>query len=61
VRDMKIYALYQGETNLCDGTIDDIAMIRRVKRETIKWLKTPSGIKRSGKTGLALVLIGSED
>ena len=33
----KTYALYRGDDNICDGTIDEIAKKRHVKPETIKW------------------------
>lgn len=55
-----VYALYQGDLNICDGTIDEIAAHQHVKRDSISFLKTPSG-KRRHDGGLCLVLIEEDD
>lgn len=37
----KTYALYRGDDNICDGTIDEIAQKQHVKPDTIKWYLSP--------------------
>ena len=53
-----IYALYQGENNLTDGTIREIAKNQGVKLDSVKFLLTPSYRKRvKSKNIKELVLI----
>lgn len=40
-RDKRIYALYHGDENVCDGTISEIAEHEGVKRDSIYYLTTP--------------------
>ena len=42
----KIYALYIGERNVCDGTIEEIAKQVNKPVELINWYKYPSYKKR---------------
>lgn len=46
----KIYALYQGETNLADGTLAQIANKRNVKVRTLYFLLSPAYKKRKAKS-----------
>lgn len=46
LRDHRIYALYRGETYLMDGTLEEIAKARGVKRVTLQWMLRPSYRKR---------------
>lgn len=39
--DQRIYALYHGDENVCDGTISEIAEHEGVKRDSIYYLTTP--------------------
>ena len=48
-----IYALYQGEHNLTDGTIREIAKNQGVKLDSVKFLLTPSYRKRVNSNKLA--------
>lgn len=53
-----IYALYQGENNLTDGTIREIAKNQGVKLDSARFLLTPSYRKRvKSKNIKELVLI----
>ena len=53
-----IYALYQGENNLTDGTIREIAKNQGVKLDSVKFLLTSSYRKRvKSKNIKELVLI----
>ena len=56
----KIYAIYKGETNLCDGTIPEIAKKLKKSRNNIQCLKSPSKVKRNKGNRLELVFIGVE-
>lgn len=40
------YALYAGEEILADGTMDEIAEVTGLKRNTVRWYGTPSGQAR---------------
>ena len=42
LRDHHIYALYRGDTYLMDGTLEEIAEKRGVKRVTLQWMLRPS-------------------
>ncbi len=55
----KIYALYKGETNLCDGTIEQLAQYLKVKPSTIYFYTTKASRKRT-KNGYRVVYIGVE-
>ena len=46
----KQYALYKGESCLCIGTIVQIARIRGVKKQTIKYYRMPTYQKRISKS-----------
>ena len=46
IRDNHIYALYRGDTYLMDGTLEEIAEKRGVKRVTLQWMLRPSYAKR---------------
>ena len=56
----KIYAIYKGETNLCDGTLTEIAKKLKKTRNNIYCLKSPSKVKKSKGNRLELVYIGIE-
>ena len=55
---MSIYALYEGERSIADGTIYQIAEVTGLKPATLKWYGTPSGQK---KGNMALVKIEEDD
>lgn len=42
----RIYALYQGEHNLMDGTLEEICNKRGIKFSTAQFLLSPSYLKR---------------
>jgi hypothetical protein len=46
LRGNHIYALYRGDTYLMDGTLEEIAEKRGVKRVTLQWMLRPSYAKR---------------
>lgn len=39
-RNENIYALYKGEKNIMDGTLDEIARARHIKRGTLQYMLT---------------------
>lgn len=49
---MNIYALYEGERLVTDGTLKEIAAYTGLKPATLKWYGTPSGQR---KENVALV------
>ena len=42
----KVYALYEGDKNLADGTISQIAKKMGTSEKVIKWYRSPSCYKR---------------
>lgn len=61
-----IYALYKGEQNLADGTLEEIARKTGKTYKSLKWMTYPSYKRRlqkqSSKIGhLELVDIGGSD
>ena len=46
-RDMGIYSVYKGEEYIMDGTLDEIAERRNVKRKTLQFMMTPAYRRRS--------------
>lgn len=54
----RVYALYKGDLNVCDGTIAQIAKRMGVKPDTIRFYGTPTYQKRNtGENFYSLVLI----
>lgn len=54
---MKIYALYQGEQNIMDGTLDEIAEHQGIKKETVKFLMSPAHKRRIKDDGNNKVVV----
>ena len=40
-RKEKVYALYIGETNICDGTLAEIAAKTGKRLDTLRWMTYP--------------------
>lgn len=55
---MSIYALYEGDRSICDGTIYQIAEVTGLKPATLKWYGTPSAQR---KGNMALIKIEEYD
>src|SRR5699024_1647355 len=55
---MNVYALYEGDRSICDGTIYQIAEMTGLKPATLKWCGTPSGLR---KGSMALVRTEEDD
>ena len=58
----KIYALYKGDTNICDGTLVEIARYLNISPKSVAFYRTPAYARRAAKSKtpdnrLALVLI----
>ena len=58
----KIYALYKGDTNICDGTLVEIAKYLNISPKSVAFYHTPTYTRRAAKSKtpenrLALVLI----
>lgn len=51
-----IYALYDGERNVCDGTVSEIAAKIGVRKKTVLYYLTPSYMKRSGRKKTLVLL-----
>ena len=59
----KIYALYEGETNICDGTLYEISRKTGLTMDYLLWMTRPSSIKRlmsRKKAPKCLVFVGEE-
>lgn len=52
-RDKTIYAMYKGDENVTDGTLDEIAAMTGLAVSTLQMYKSPSG-KRRGYVFLKL-------
>ncbi|OFI49552.1 hypothetical protein BG261_02945 [Floricoccus tropicus] len=58
---VKIYSLYRGEENLCDGTLEEIAELMQMKVKSLKYFGYPAYCKRTNEaTSFRLVYIGEE-
>lgn len=61
----KVYALYRGGENVCDGTIPEIAEKTGATIDTLKWMTTVTAAKRIAERGTknptVLVPIKDED
>ena len=55
---MNVYALYEGDRSICDGTIYQIAEMTGLKPATLKWYGTPSGQR---KGNMALIKLEEDD
>ena len=56
----KIYALYKGERNICDGTIKEIATKLNKTYSAVCCYKVPAKVKKHKGNALELVFIGVE-
>ena len=52
-----IYALYKGENNLMDGTLEEISRRSGMNINTLLWMTNPSAMKRYRGNAKCLVLI----
>ena len=52
-----IYALYKGENNLMDGTLEEISSRSGINIKTLIWMTNPSAMKRKRRNGRCLALI----
>lgn len=61
-RKKKVYALYKGDVNLCDGTIKEIADKMNLSEETIRFYKSNTYKRRrtDSENFLELILIEDE-
>ena len=57
----KVYALYKGDVNLCDGTIKEIADKMNLSEETIRFYKSKTYKRRRIDSENFLELIVIED
>lgn len=57
----KIYALYKGEKNICDGTIAEIAKFIGTSKDSVYCYKSPSHVKKAKENAYKLVFIGVEN
>ena len=58
----KIYALYKGDTNICDGTLTEIAKYLSISPKSVAYYRTPAYARKAARSKthenwLALVLI----
>ncbi|EFP2101527.1 hypothetical protein HQJ17_002947, partial [Listeria monocytogenes] len=54
---MTEYALYKADELLIIGTVDELAVFQKVKRETILFYATPSYRKRTTDKGLRVIRV----
>ena len=45
----KIFALYRGDTNICDGTINQIAKYMNISPKTVSHYRTPAYERKAAK------------
>lgn len=65
----QVFALYRGDEYVMDGTINEIAAKRHVKKETLLWMLSPTyqrRLARKRKDGkprnmIALVMLDDEE
>ncbi len=53
----KIYALYKGDEQLAEGTLDELAKIFNVKKKTLLFYQSPAHINRKKKNFKVLVRV----
>ena len=57
---LRHYAVYKGETFLCEGTSKECAEYLGVKKETIYFLSSPANKRRAGNNGKTAIAIEEE-
>jgi hypothetical protein len=57
---MKEYAVYKGDEFIALGTLEELSKLLNVKMESLRWLSTPSAIKRSQNKRIEVYLIEDE-
>ena len=45
----KIYALYKGDTNICDGTLTEIAKYLNISPNSVAYYRTPAYARKASK------------
>lgn len=45
-RNQNIYAMYKGDTYICEGTLDELAAQRGISYRSMQWYLSPSSQKR---------------
>lgn len=56
-----VYALYKGDDLIIIGTIDEIANLLNIKKESVRFYKTPTYKKRTTENARRLVSLEEED
>ena len=46
----KIYALYKGDTNICDGTLAEIAKYLNILPESVAYYRTPAYARKAARS-----------
>lgn len=57
----KEYCVYKGDEFIALGTLDELASVLGIKRESLRWMSTPSNIKRSNGTRLEVYKIEEQE
>lgn len=57
---MKEYVVYKGDEFIALGTLEELSKLLNVKMESLRWLSTPSAIKRSQNKRIEVYLIEDE-
>ena len=55
----KIYALYKGDTNICDGTIKEIAKFLNTSETNIRCIKSRQFLNKGNR--YELIYLGTEE
>lgn len=55
------YALYKGDDLIIIGTIDEIANLLNIQKESVRFYKTPTYKKRTTENARRLVSLEEED
>lgn len=59
-KDLMVYALYDGETNVWDGTAKELSEKFGYKEKEISRMSSPAHRKRSGESGKFTIRLGKK-
>ena len=56
----KVYCIYKGDEFIALGTLKELSNLLNIKIESLRWMSTPSALKRSKDNRLEVYLIEDE-
>lgn len=57
----KEYCVYKGDEFIALGTLDELSSVLGIKRESLRWMSTPSALKRSNGSRLEVYEIDEKE